>query len=86
MNNKTNKTVGRPRVKAVLPSTGKFTLKSIKAFNKKVQRPVLVSRVREAIENGLVRVVGKVEKKEKTRGRRSFIYEIVKSVEEQVAA
>lgn len=76
-NNTTAVTRGRPRHKVTIPSKGRFTIKSIGVFNKKVARPVIVTRLRELLASEKIRIVDKVEKKIKTKGRKSFIFEVV---------
>lgn len=68
---------GRPRHKVTIPSRGRFTIKSIAVFNKKVARPVIVNRLRELLSAEKIRIAGKVDKKVKTKGRKSFVFEVV---------
>lgn len=68
---------GRPRHKVVIPKSGKFTIKSIGVFNRSVARPVLVNRLRELLAAEKVRIVGKIDKKIKTKGRKSFVFEVI---------
>ena len=68
---------GRPRHKVTIPKSGKFTIKSIAVFNKGVQKPVIKNRLRELLAAEKVRIVGKIEKKIKSRGRKSYVFEVV---------